>query len=99
LIRKLNNLGVESIIATSSSVDAGMAGKFCQCMDEQLMKNRTNQEYTISDMYSDCILNCLWEKEYVYEDTKKQYGANALKYILLGNGNLRLVYPYSKEEK
>lgn len=92
-IRRLNKLGIETIIATSSSVDATMAGKFYHCMDKILQENRSNKDFTVSDMYYDSIVGCLWKEKYRSVRGMREYGPNALKYILLGNSNVKLLYP------
>ena len=66
-----------------------MAGMFFYCLDRQLRENSTNDRYTVSRAYSD-TLDCVWENG-PYPD--RSYGPNALKYVLLGNGSVRLCLP------
>ncbi|MBI5749343.1 MAG: beta-propeller fold lactonase family protein [Nitrospinae bacterium] len=81
-IEQLNKRGVMAVISTSTEVDAYMAGDFLDCLAGNV---EDKKDITISQAYYN-TLRCVSEK-----NTK--YGANVLRYSLLGNGNLRLCPP------
>lgn len=83
-IRQLNARGIGTVIATSAEVEGIMAGDFMNCLNAILQQHENDTGYTIAEAYLDTI-RCL--------RTEKGHGARALKYTLLGNGNLRLCLP------
>jgi hypothetical protein len=85
-VYNLNSHGVETVIATSSSMDAFTAGKFFYCINQYLLANKANRDYAVSLLFDDAI-KCLWEERNSFNT---QIGANAFKYVLLGNGDVPL---------
>ena len=77
-VRRLNEAGVKSIIATSTGVGVEMAGDFMTCFDKALAEPSADgvsarQAYVRTR-------ECLWAT----------YGAQALQYSLLGDGDIKL---------
>lgn len=84
-IEQLNTRGVITVIATSAEVDAYMAGDFLDCLARNVEDKKGEKDFTISQAYFN-TLKCVSGKN-------PNYGANVLRYSLLGNGNLRLCPP------
>lgn len=91
LIRHFNRVGIETVVATSSEVDAEMAGDFFRCFNDLLQKNRDTSPYPIAQAYFETLQYLRNQKPSRLNAQK--YGASVLKYVLLGNGNLRLCPP------
>jgi hypothetical protein len=87
LIRKVNELGMMAVVATSTEVYPKMAGDFMNCLAQVL---RDAPGTTIGTTYFDA-LRCLHGK--APQEKGKTYGAHVLAYTLLGNGNLKLCRP------
>jgi hypothetical protein len=86
-VRKFNLKRVDTIIATSSEVDATMAGDFLDSLGKVLQGNQDDKKFTISEAYS-LTLQALRQK----------YGPRVLEYNLLGNGNVSLCLPKKTEK-
>lgn len=95
---QLNAIGIDAIIATSTKVHGYMAGRFHYCLhkvikehkDKAKEKKNSIPPYTVSQMFYDAVINCLWDSPNEAGRMKFAFEANALKYILLGNGDLKL---------
>ena len=77
------------MIATTTTVSPVMAGQYFNLLAKALEKHNGQKDYTISKAHFDAV--------HELEDAKSssgvnasQYGAKALIYSLLGNGNLQL---------
>jgi hypothetical protein len=87
-IKQLNKRGIGTVIATSTSVNAEMAGDFIDCLGREvkgIIDNKGNKEVTISEVFVR-TLKCLRSKN-------KNYGTNILRYSLLGDGDQKLCFP------
>jgi outer membrane protein OmpA-like peptidoglycan-associated protein len=86
-IKELNERGVTTVIATSTSVESPMAGDFLSCLGQEIEKAREaeEKEITVSDAFVR-TLKCLYKNPVGYD-------MQVLKYSLLGDGNLRLCIP------
>jgi hypothetical protein len=91
-VRKLNESGVATVIATVTEVNAEMAGDFLDCLALQLDDNKTNADFNIWQAYFQAQA-CLQSRKPQYPVGAGPYGARVLAYTLLGNGNLRLCLP------
>ena len=80
-VRHLNSRGIQTVIATSATVDGEMAGNFLQLLMDQLRAS-TNPLYTVSDAKFDAV-----------KVLGKTYGPKALVYSFLGNDSLRACVP------
>lgn len=83
-LMELNNYGVPSVVTTSMSVNAEMAGKFVVLLVDELDKRKDEPQHTIGDA--------------VFAVTKKLaveegYGAQAYIYSVYGNSSLRVCGP------
>ena len=77
-VRRLSELGVGSIIATSTGVSPQLAGEFVKCFNDTLAKGSADG-VTVRQAYEQ-TKSCLWQA----------YGSQTLQYALLGDGNIRL---------
>jgi hypothetical protein len=68
-------------VATTTSVDPIMAGKYFNLLAERLETNKNLPDYSLSKAHFDAVRDL---------KTKESYGAEALIYSLLGNGALRV---------
>jgi copper chaperone CopZ len=86
-IKELNDRGVMTVIATSTSVESPMAGHFISCFGQEIEAARKSgqKEIAVSAVFTG-TLKCLYKKP-------NKYGMKVLKYSLLGDGNLRLCIP------
>ena len=86
-IKALNERGVNTVIATSTSVESPMAGDFLTCLGQEIKKaqNEGKNEISMSDAFAR-TLRCLYQKD-------NGYDMKVLKYSLLGDGDLRLCIP------
>jgi hypothetical protein len=86
-IKELNDRGVMTVIATSTSVESEMAGHFVSCFGQEIeaARKRGQKEIAVSDAFTG-TLKCLHKKP-------NKYDMKVLKYSLLGDGNLRLCIP------
>ena len=87
IIKQLNERGITTVIATSTSVDAVMAGDFLDCLGREVEVKgiEEKKEITISELFVR-TLKCLYSKN-------PNYRTNVLRYSLLGDGDLRLCFP------
>jgi hypothetical protein len=87
-ISALNRQGIAAIIATSTSVDATMAGKFLDILATMLRDNSAKTGYTLERAKFDAVrqLSSIKEKG-------QAYGPRALIYSFLGNGSLQVCVP------
>ena len=83
-VDSFNRSGVATIVATSTTVDARMAGDFLNYFGKNLQSHRDDDTYNIGYAVYDSI-----------QDLKTVYGVYALIYGLYGNGNLRACFPDS----
>jgi hypothetical protein len=86
-IKELNERNITTVIATSTQVEASMAGDFITCLGQQIKtaKEKGEKEIAVSDAFVR-TLKCLYGKP-------SHYDVKVLKYSLLGDGNLRLCIP------
>lgn len=88
-VRTFNQNGMSAVIATSTEVDATMAGTFFAIFTRLLQNKNGDTTYTIANARFDAVVEL--------SQTKSQYGnpygPRALVYSLLGNGNLRVCAP------
>jgi len=86
-IKELNDRGVMTVIATSTSVESPMAGHFVTCFGQEIeaARKRGQKEIAVSDAFTG-TLKCLHKKP-------NKYDMKVLKYSLLGDGNLCLCIP------
>jgi hypothetical protein len=89
-VRQFSKRGMEAIIATSSEVDPVMAGDFLNCLYEALEKCTASQNCDIGTVYF--MATHLLRNKIPYNGDKP-YGARALSYTLLGDGNIQLCQP------
>jgi hypothetical protein len=95
-VHELNRGGVESVIATSTTLSPFMAGDFINTLAQVLHDKRNAPGFTISQAMFKAV-NQLRDK--ASSDPHMQgmkYGAKALIYTLVGDGNLRLCLPGEK---
>ncbi len=90
LIRALNNHGFTTIIATSTEIDGFMAGAFLSVFSEEISK-----PIPIGLAYWKTIQKLSKIEPDV--TTPGPFGANALKFVLLGNSNVSLCLPSQQE--
>ena len=77
-IHHLNVIGgFHAIIGTNTEVEPKLAGDFLNCFAKKISENRNG--ITVSQAFSETI-GCL----------KNNHGTEVLKYMLMGNGNLKL---------
>lgn len=89
-MRRFNELGVSSVIATSTEVDPTMAGRFLTLFLDLLRKHANDRSrYTVGRARFDAAraLSTLNDSD------GKPYGARALSFVLAGNGSLRACVP------
>lgn len=98
-INKFNEHGAQAVIATHSEVPARMAGAYYKCLDEKL--STAGEKYDLGTAHFEAA-ECLWNEKKpsadLMGDDKAIWGANALKYTLLGNPNLRVCRIAPKQE-
>lgn len=89
-IRRFNESGVQAIVATHAEVPANLAGNYYRCLDEALATHKDSKDYLLGAAHFDAV-ECLWNSTPSDEpaDGGATWGPNALKYVLLGNPNLR----------
>ncbi len=75
-------MGIPTIVATSTTVDAKMAGDFMNILGNKISANKDNPDYNIGFAVFEAI-----------QDMKAIYGVFALIYNLYGNGNLKVCFP------
>jgi hypothetical protein len=93
-IRKFNELGVSSVIATSTEVEPVMAGKFLDTFMNLLATHAKEDTYTVSRARLDTvrILSAL------KDEAGEAYGPRALAFVLAGNGALKACLPKGKNK-
>lgn len=89
-IRQFNLNGIESVIATSTEVDAYMAGDFLNEFAKIVDENKSNEGFNLAIAYFRTIQRLRKIKP---PGSDVPYGARALEFTLLGNGNIRLCPP------
>jgi len=89
-VKQFNKNGINTIIATSTEVNATMAGDFLDSLSTVLEKNKQNTKFNISVAYFEALKHL---RERTPPDGDSKYGARVLEYILVGNGNIRLCAP------
>jgi cell division protein FtsB len=92
-IKQLNEGGITTVIATSTTVDALMAGDFLNCLGTEIEAKgiKEKKEITISELFVR-TLECLYSKN-------TNYRTNILRYSLLGDGDQKLCLPKKEVEK
>lgn len=88
-VRRFNAHGVNSIIATSTTVDAEMAGVFARLFLTDLANHSKTESYRVSDAWFDTVRALTQEKD----RDGAEYGARALSYMLIGDAGIRLCAP------
>jgi hypothetical protein len=91
-----NEKGFSTEIVTGTNADPFLAGDFLDCLGETVSQNTDPMGRLVSDIFFD-TLGCLGKRRET-EDAEP-YGPNALTYLLLGNGNLRLCAPVRETMK
>jgi len=89
-VKQLNSLGVDAVVATSSQVNGYMTGRFVFCLRKILEESKNTKTLALSQLFHDATVRCLWSETNEAGLMKQKFKANALKYILLGNGDLRI---------
>ena len=90
-VDRLNTIGkIPTIIATNAEVDARMAGDFFSCLEQELTAWPEDAKHTLAQSYFE-VLQCLRDSK--VDESGYPWGGRALKYMLLGNGNVRLCMP------
>jgi hypothetical protein len=88
-VRTFNQNGISSVIATSTEVDATMAGTFFAIFARLLQDKNADTTYTVANARFDAV----GELSRTKSQYGNPYGPRALVYSLLGNGNLRVCAP------
>jgi len=93
-IAKLSSKGVQSIVATSASVEPGLAGEFLECFAKMLSRQKP---LSLSSAYLKA-LGCLRDKKIDPNvDQSPTYGAQALLYMIIGDGAIPVCTPTEAE--
>jgi len=92
LIRQLNGQGFTSIIATSTEVDGLMAGAFLKIFADEISKSGTSKQQNLGVAYWRSIRR-LSQAAPDGVTPRILFGAQALKYCLLGNGRVAVCAP------
>jgi hypothetical protein len=93
IVEKLNTHGVTTIIATSALVDRYLAGDFFATLGSVIREKQGDAGYPISSAYFDTIERPRATASSNPDSRQAPYGAKALAYEILGNGNLSLCFP------
>jgi len=84
IISRLNKNGMDSIIATNSTISEHMAGAFLSCFEERYQNaGKKSYLYQLYDETIDCLSKTM-------NNNGNAIGHLALKYMLLGNGYIEL---------
>lgn len=94
-IQQLNMRGINSVIATNTEIRPEIAADFLKCLASELEDHKNAQDYRLSYAYLNA-LECLGKRS--LQAGEPNYGALALTYSLLGNGNLKLCGPQKKPQ-
>jgi hypothetical protein len=86
LVRQFNQNGFAAIIAASTEVNGYMAGAFLRIFADKLSENPNDSNFTISRAF----FAALRELSQIKPQNGNSYGPRVLKFLLLGNGALRL---------
>jgi hypothetical protein len=89
IINQLSERKVDAVIATATTVKGRMAGSFLACLADTVMKAGPNA-VTLGQLHF-VTVRCLADQK--GKDDVTTYGARALAYMLIGNGNLWLCSP------
>jgi hypothetical protein len=95
-VREFNLHGASSVIATSVDVDARMGGKFIRILAEQLSQNGPEKIYTIDRIMFNSLL-ALSEAPDDFPSGSSPYGARALIFNLVGNGNVHACISFKSQ--
>jgi len=96
-VSKLDARGVDAVIASLTNANAAMAGVFYRCFDAELKDRAADDSPTLAEVFANTI-QCVKGHKKINrfigdnedDDPIDYYGANAYKYTLLGNGNIRV---------
>jgi hypothetical protein len=88
IVKRLNYNGMDSIVATNSTISEHMAGAFLSCLDEQY--RRAGPKTYLFKLYDETIA-CLSK---TMNNNGSEIGHLALKYMLLGNGYIEICKPH-----
>jgi hypothetical protein len=91
-VRSLNEHGVYSIISTSAAIPGAMGGQFLKTFVDVLKGHPT---YTVSRARYEAVKLLRIEKS----STGRVYGPQALEFVLVGNGGLRVCLPGAKAKQ
>ena len=94
-IQQLNMRGVNSVIATNTEIRPEIAADFLKCLASELEAHKNLPDYRLSYAYLNA-LECLSRRS--LQAGEPNYGALALTFSLLGNGNLKLCGPQKKPQ-
>jgi hypothetical protein len=92
MIRQLNGRGFTSIVATSTEVDGLMAGAFLKIFADEISMSGTSNPKNIGLAYWRSVRE-LSQAKPTDVTPAKPFGAQALKYCLLGNGSVAVCAP------
>jgi hypothetical protein len=93
-IRKFNEAGVHTVLATTSAVDSAMSGRFLALLlDSFRQPPVVSTAYTLARARFDAVRKLSTEKD----DAGVFYGPRALVFTLAGNGSRRLCVPSRSE--
>jgi hypothetical protein len=94
-VREFNLHGASSIIAASVDVNASMGGQFIHILADQMNRDARKQGYTLDRIMFDSV-NSLSTVQDGFPNASSAYGARALIFNLVGNGNVHACIPTSK---
>ncbi|MBW8879362.1 MAG: hypothetical protein JF614_30880 [Acidobacteria bacterium] len=93
LVSTLNQQGIAAAIVTTTTAKPSLAAQFLTCFDKQLDATYEEQLSALFVKTLRCIRDSD-DPDYTY-----RYGADALTYLLVGDGNIRLCSPALPERK
>jgi len=89
-VRRFNQNGINTVIATSTEVDPEMAGDFLNTFSKVLEGNKNDKKFNVAMAYFKAIQLL---RKITPPKGKVPYGARVLEFTFLGNGNTRLCPP------
>jgi hypothetical protein len=87
LVLQLNRMGITSVIATATEVNSEMSGHFLALLLSMLRDHASDTAYTIGRAKFDAV------RALSQTPIARPYGPQALIYMLLGDGSVRLCSP------
>jgi hypothetical protein len=90
-VKDFNSHGVYTVVASSVEVDARMGGDFLNVLVDKINEHSDDRSYTIENGVHDALLRLRDSPD--GSEPPVPYGARALVYSLIGNGNVRFCVP------